>query len=128
MIKDLILFRGLPGSGKSSLAGVLCKVNYSADMFFELDGEYKFDKLKISQAHEWCQSKVEESMASNEPIIGVANTFTMEWEMDVYYRLAEHFGYRVHTIIVENRHLSNNVHGCPEEMVEIMRNRFNVQL
>jgi hypothetical protein len=128
MIKDLILFRGLPGSGKSSLAGVLCKVHYSADMFFELDGEYKFDILKLQLAHEWCQSKVEESMAANEPIIGVANTFTMEWEMDVYFRLAEIFGYRVHTIIVENRHLSENVHGCPEETIKKMRDRFCIQL
>jgi hypothetical protein len=97
-------------------------------MFFELDGEYKFDILKLQLAHEWCQSKVEESMAANEPIIGVANTFTMEWEMDVYFRLAEIFGYRVHTIIVENRHLSENVHGCPEETIKKMRDRFCIQL
>ena len=128
MIKDLILFRGLPGSGKSSLASILCKVHFSADMFFELDGEYKFDATKLSEAHDWCQSKVEESMAANEPIIGVANIFTMEWEMDLYFQLAEHFGYRIHTVIVENRHLSNNIHGCPEDIIEKMKDRFFIQL
>ena len=33
-MKDLILFRGLPGAGKSTLADTLCDVAYSADDFF----------------------------------------------------------------------------------------------
>ena len=128
MKKDLILFRGLPGSGKSTLAHLLCDVHFSADMFFETHGEYKFDISKISNAHEYCQAKVEEAMSIQTGVIGVANTFTMDWEMDVYFRLAEYFGYRVHTVIVENRHMSSNIHGCPEETMQRMKDRFSIKL
>jgi predicted kinase len=126
--KDLILFRGLPGSGKSTLASLLCDVHFSADMFFEKDGEYKFDITKISDAHEYCRSKVEEAMSQNVGVIGIANTFTMDWEMDSYFLLAEFFGYRVHTIIIENRHGSDNIHGCPEETIQRMKDRFSIKL
>lgn len=128
MKKDLILFRGLPGSGKSTLASLLCDVHFSADMFFEKEGEYKFDATKLSEAHRYCQDKVEEAMDIETGVIGVANTFTMDWEMDIYYGLAEFFGYRVHTVIVENRHMSNNVHGCPEETIQKMKERFTIEL
>jgi len=34
----------------------------------------------------------------------------------------------VASIIVENRHGGKNVHGVPEDKVEIMRNRFEIKL
>jgi predicted kinase len=128
MKKDLILFRGLPGSGKSTLASLLCDVHYSADMFFEKDGEYKFDISLIKEAHEFCKEKVEEAMAEGVGTIGVANTFTMDWEMDPYFFLAEYFGYQIHTVIVENRHGSKNIHNCPEEKIKMMKDRFSINL
>jgi hypothetical protein len=97
-------------------------------MFFEKDGEYKFDATKLPEAHKYCQDKVEEAMEIETGVIGVANTFTMDWEMDIYYGLAEYFGYRVHTIICENRHMSRNIHGCPEETIEKMKERFSINL
>ena len=36
------------------------------------------------------------------PEIVVSNTFTQEWEMEQYFKLAEEYGYMVFTIIVEN--------------------------
>lgn len=42
-IGELVLIRGLPGSGKSTMAKVLAQVgyeHYEADMFFERDGVY----------------------------------------------------------------------------------------
>jgi hypothetical protein len=58
----------------------------------------------------------------------VSNTFTQEWEMKPYIEMAERYGYRVHTLIVENRHGGNNVHGVPDDKLEIMKNRFEVKL
>jgi hypothetical protein len=58
----------------------------------------------------------------------VSNTFTQEWEMEPYFELAEKYGYDVFSIIVENRHGGKNIHDCPEEKVQIMRDRFEVQL
>ena len=60
--------------------------------------------------------------------IAVSNTFTQEWEMDAYYELAKQYGYRVFSLIVENRHGGINEHGVPEDKLEIMKNRFEVKL
>jgi hypothetical protein len=127
-MKQIILFRGLPGSGKSSLAESLCKIVYSADMFFEQDGNYNFDPTKLPDAHKWCKGKVEDAMVAEIENIGVANTFTTDWEMEPYFELAEDYGYRISTIIVENRHGSTNVHGVPDEAMERMEKRFTVKL
>ena len=60
--------------------------------------------------------------------IVVANTFTQDWEMSPYFEMAERYNYRIHTIVVENRHGSNNVHNVPEDKLEQMRNRFEIKL
>jgi len=127
-MKQIILFRGLPGSGKSSLAESICQKTYSADMFFEQNGGYDFDPTKLPQAHKWCHDQVEQAMVDEVNIIGVANTFTTDWEMEAYFELAEDYGYRISTIIVENRHGSTNIHGVPDEAMERMEKRFTVKL
>ncbi len=58
----------------------------------------------------------------------VSNTFTQEWEMEAYYWLAEQYGYRVHSLVVENRHMGVNQHGVPADKLEQMKNRFEIKL
>jgi hypothetical protein len=48
--------------------------------------------------------------------------------MQPYYDLAAKYGYKVFSIIVENRHGGKNVHGVPDEKLEIMKNRFSIKL
>ena len=128
-MKELILLRGLPGSGKSTLANAIGGVHFEADMYFVDDnGNYKFEPARIKDAHAWCQNKVKLSMESGVDKIVVSNTFTMDWEMEHYYTLAEENGYRVHSVIVENRHGGVNTHDCPPDKIEMMRNRFEIKL
>ena len=131
--KILYLVRGVPGSGKSTFAKSLGGSHFEADMFFMVDGEYKFDGSKLREAHEWCQNSVNTAMLLNHtaglnPKIVVSNTFTQEWEMKSYIDMAKDWGYTVFTIIVENRHGGINTHGVPEDKLEIMRNRFELKL
>ena len=132
-MKNLYLIRGVPGSGKTTLAETLeSMINgavYSADDYFMVNGEYQFDPTKLKQAHSWCQRNVRGEMrdfcVDN---IFVANTFTQEWEMKPYLDMAEEYGYRVFTIIVENRHGNKSVHNVPDDKIEQMKNRFEVVL
>jgi hypothetical protein len=103
---------------------------FEADQYFidSETGEYKFDASKIKLAHNWCKLRVEHSMEDGVDKIAVSNTFTQEWEMNPYFELAQEHGYMVFSIIVENRHVGTNIHGCPEEKVEQMRNRFEIKL
>jgi hypothetical protein len=48
--------------------------------------------------------------------------------MKPYFDLAEKHGYRVYSLIVENRHGGVNEHGVPEDKLEIMKNRFEISL
>jgi hypothetical protein len=60
--------------------------------------------------------------------IVVSNTFTQEWEMQPYYDMAKEHGYRVYSLICENRHGGENVHNVPKEKIEEMARRFNVKI
>ena len=60
--------------------------------------------------------------------IVVSNTFTQEWEMKPYFDMAKEHDYQVFSIIVENRHGGKNIHGVPDDKLEIMKNRFEVKL
>ncbi len=129
-MKTLYIVRGIPGSGKSTFAQSLDCPVFEADQYFidSETGEYKFDGSKIKLAHNWCKLRVEQSMEDDFQKIAVSNTFTQEWEMDTYYELAKQYGYRVFSLIVENRHGGVNEHGVPEDKLEIMKNRFEVKL
>lgn len=134
----LFLIRGVPGSGKSTFARhiwndyAICE----ADKYFydKETGEYNFNHSKLKAAHEWCRNEVEDRMKENKqnsqyyPEIVVSNTFTQEWEMEPYFKLAKQYGYRVTSIIIENRHGGTNVHEVPEESIRKMKDRFEIKL
>lgn len=133
---DLILLRGLPGSGKSTLAKIILQLPnnddpevLSADDFFiNQEGEYVFDATKLKEAHNYCQFRCSERMRQQKSRIVVANTFTQEWEMQIYFDMAKRYNYRVHSVIVENRHDGKNVHNVPDDKIKIMKDRFEISL
>ena len=133
----LFLVRGLPGSGKTSFASAIWNdyAVFEADKFFyDKEGNYNFDPSKLKEAHAWCKNEVESKMIEHQnnqqyyPEIAVSNTFTQEWEMEDYFKLAEKYEYKVVSLILENRHGSQNVHGVPDEKLQIMKDRFEIKL
>jgi predicted kinase len=127
-MKELFILRGLPGAGKTTLAKSLGGMHIEADNYFMDGDEYKFDASKLKEAHAWCQNVVKVWILNSVPKITVSNTFTQEWEMQPYYDLAEKYGYRVYSLVVENRHGGVNEHGVPEEKLVQMKKRFEVKL
>lgn len=128
-MKKLFLLRGLPGSGKSSLAKELGGLHIEADMFhINKDGIYDWKPEKVKDSHNWCHDVVENWMDMSQELIVVSNTLTQEWEMKPYYELAEKYGYVVFSLIVENRHGGTNIHNVPEDKLEQMKNRFEIKL
>ena len=133
----LFLVRGLPGSGKSTFANAIWNeyaVCEADKFFYDKEGNYNYDPSKIKDAHAWCKNEVETRMKDHQvnqqfyPEIAVSNTFTQEWEMEDYFKLAEKYNYKVVSLIIENRHGGKNVHGVPDDKLEIMKNRFEIKL
>jgi tRNA uridine 5-carbamoylmethylation protein Kti12 len=133
---DLILLRGLPGSGKTTLGKTILSwfsstepdVISADDYFVDEKGNYNFDVTKLKEAHADCQRRCAFKMKNELSRIVVANTFTQKWEMDIYFEMAERYNYMIHTVIVENRHGGKNVHDVPDEKLEQMKNRFEISL
>ena len=131
--KILYLVRGIPGSGKSTFGKSLGGIHIEADQHFMIDGVYKFDGSQIKNAHNYCQGQtrawmnVESDQIDTSKIV-VSNTFTQEWEMQPYFDMAKEYGYKVFSVIIENRHNGVNEHNVPEEKIEQMRNRFELKL
>jgi predicted kinase len=132
-MKELILLRGIPSAGKSTLAKLFGGIHIEADRYFVIDGEYKFDPSKITLAHNYCRAQTGAWMRTdgeevNNDKIVVSNTFSQEWEMEPYFELAKKYNYRVHSVIVEKRHDNYNDHNVPKENVEKMVKRFEIKL
>ena len=136
--KELILIRGVSGSGKTRLADLIRSdrtagqgyVSISADMYFtdQETGEYNFDPAKLPQAHDKCFDITAQSMALKIEVILVHNTFTQEWEMKKYIDLAKAHGYALTTLVVENRYESKSIHNVPDEAITRQKERFNIKL
>lgn len=130
MKKLLILLRGLPGAGKSTVAKELFSgyIQLETDKYFlAVNQNYNFDASKLKEAHEWCKNECDKAMNWELNIV-VSNTFTQEWEMQPYYDLAKKHGYTVFSLVVENRHNGVNEHNVLKETLEKMKNRFEIKL
>lgn len=126
-MKTLYIVRGLPGSGKSSLAKKVSESVYSADDFFtNKKGEYNFNAKLLGKAHEWCWGKVRDAMFIGANAVAVANTFTQAWEAEKYYQLAEEYGYSV--FVIECQNDFGNVHDVPQESIDAMKERWEKDL
>lgn len=127
MTTKLFLIRGTPGQGKSSLAREIAShiqdsVHLETDMYFINEaGEYKWDGMKIREAHEWCLNETRRVLESGRIAI-VSNTFTKESELIQYFELAKELDSKV--FVMTSNGSFKNIHDVPENVLVNMKNRF----
>ena len=131
----LILIRGIPGAGKTSLIdrfGKSVDNRVSADDFFyDSKGKYTFKPDSLMAAHSYCQEKVRTLLTKGDfKGIAVHNTFTCRWEMEPYLLMAEKFEIKVVVIDIfdggctDKELAERNVHNVPVEAIARMRKRY----
>ena len=125
MKQQIILVRGLPGSGKTTYAKEYVRKNtdfahVESDMWFETKDGYKFSMGELTSAHTWCVTQTETAARSGANVI-VSNTFTMAAECAPYFVIADK--YDLNMGIVDCCESYGSIHNVPDLTIEIMRDR-----
>lgn len=121
---ELVIVRGLPGSGKSAIAKELVAEgfeHYEADMYFGVGGVYSFKATGLVHAHAWCRRRVNNAMERGARVV-VAGTFVRIRDMSDYFILADQLG--VPCRVIETSGAWIPIHDVPDEKVRAMRQQW----
>jgi predicted ABC-type ATPase len=130
----LVIVRGLPGSGKTSLAkSMLTEFTdggflFEADQWFEKDGAYNYQQDKIQEAHDWClAATIAHLVDNNTKPVFVANTFVLREHVKPYLQAARDFKHTVYVLEPLTSWVFNpeacsrfNQHGVPITTIQRM--------
>lgn len=138
---ELILIRGLPGSGKTTLAK---KILHSAsgtlywaeaDHFFDVmpgsrprrqagsDNVYQFDPRFLGAAHDQCYATAMSAIFNGRDCV-VSNTFSTKREIERYTNGVARSGRKVTVRVLKVTGEHENVHGVPKGAIQRMKDRW----
>ena len=135
-MKQLVILRGLPGSGKSTVAQKIVEhaqnaVICSADHYFMKDGKYDFNAAELPQAHADCQMSANRAMANGRNPVVIDNTNIKCSHMQPYIEMAERYDYVVVVWPVGGQrandveeYMARQIHGVPRALMEKMANEY----
>lgn len=141
--KYMILIRGLSGSGKTTIADLICdgdelgesRIAISAnDYFYNDDDVFEFDPSKLKDAHHWCLQEVEVCALQGYEVIVIHNTFTRKWETEPYFHIAKKNGYRISVLSMYDGGLNDmqltdrSVHNVPMYSIRNQRKRWELDV
>ena len=122
-MNKLTLIRGLPGSGKSTMARKIAvdtgALHIEADMWVDYSQPYTPEAAK--RAHAICQSQARHALVFGGSVV-VSNTFTRQWEMQPYLDMARKYGVQVEIITATGDY--GSVHDVPDDVIAAMVARW----
>ena len=131
---SLIILRGLPGAGKTTLAKLLSENNkwpiFSIDSYFTdpVTNEYNFQFENNHLAYKNCEEQTKTAMENKTEKIFIDNVFSLDWEIEPYFKLASIYNYSVFVVTVENYHSNKNSHSISDEQLKKMAAKYKIKL
>jgi predicted kinase len=133
-LTDLILIRGLPGSGKTTFAQIIAENGkfpiVSIDDYFTdpKTGEYHFDYQRNHLAYQSCLERTKAAIEVGAVRVIVHNTFTLPWELEPYLEMANANGCRLFVMTMEKYHGQSNTHEISEVQLQKMATGYQIKL
>lgn len=103
---------------------------FSVDDYFtdQVTLEYTFEFDKNHLAYKKCESNTKDAMTQGISKIFIDNAFTLDWEIEPYFKLASQHNYTVHVVTVEKYHTNKNIHQVSDEQLQKMAEKYRVKL
>ena len=132
----VIIYRGLPGSGKSTSItkkhpnASVCSADHH---FYGDDGEYNFKPWELPMAHQECYYNFVNLLFAEEELVIVDNTNMCRWEYMNYALLAQKMEYKVKIVCMSaglhddtsiETLVKRNKHGVDADTIGKMKARY----
>lgn len=120
-MRILNIFRGLPGSGKSTAAFKSGGIVLETDQWLiQGDGEYVFTPDYHSCAIMHTQIMTEQAMKNGYKFISVTGCFVRKYSMEAYFSLAKKYGVKIWKL--EKNY--GSTHSVPQDTIDNMSSRW----
>lgn len=133
-MRKVFIMRGLPGSGKTTVAEQLYEsfpdssIIVSADKYMYMDGVYKFEESKLAYAHHQCKTDFKRAIDAYIGQVIVDNTNIERRHLKWFVDYAHKRGYIVVTCTIEDFDVDacarRTKHGVPKDIVARMARGF----
>ncbi len=116
-MKILYVVRGPFGTGKTEFARTITENVVSSWDYYMQYGENKWNSKLKPYADKHCVNQTEMLMDKGVETIAVTSSFSTNCDIDIYYDLAEKFGYKVFCLVMDNRNIEEYKKDVPHEVV-----------
>lgn len=132
----LYVMRGLPGSGKSTIAREIIAnhgtgVILSTDDYWCRDGDYRFNPALLFKAHDWNFKRAKMSFEAGVKIVVIDNTNILRSHFINYTTTAQSYGYDIREVVVgrfDDEFVdichARCIHGVPHHTIKRMAMSF----
>lgn len=115
---QLVVIRGLPGSGKSTLGKTIARecgyLFFETDQFFESEQGYQYDGNQLDAARKWCLRSTRDAILTGQRAV-VTGVFSKPRQLEPYLDMA------LSAVVIECTANYGSEHNVPDHILQKMQ-------